>query len=88
VFAFTDPEWFKVDGGKGDAAVVPNPHECDDFYHLIGQHVLIDGQVRRVRGVERFMHMPPWRAGERISLWLYPTPSAPDAIPEELRQEK
>lgn len=64
---------FKSEGqftvtGRGICHAVTNPRECYDFDHLIGAEVLIDGQLRKVLGVERFMHSAPWRAGEKIGL--------------------
>ena len=47
---------------------VQNPWTCEDFDHLIGRDVEINGQRYQVIGVERFLHEPPWRKGETISL--------------------
>lgn len=40
----------------------------DDLNGLLGCEVLIDGIVRKVVGVEKFMHCPPWRKGEACGL--------------------
>ncbi len=45
-----------------------NERECHDFSHLIQNLVSVDGSLYRVKGVERLMHHPPWRKGEKIVL--------------------
>lgn len=77
MYEFTSSEAFEVPG-RGIAYPVANPVLCNDFGHLIGQTVLIDGQPRKVIAIERFMHMPPWRAGEEISLLVEFNPAAAD----------
>lgn len=67
MYEFTSSEAFEV-SGRGIAYPVANPVLCNDFSHLIGQVVRINGELRKVIAVERFMHMPPWRVGEEISL--------------------
>jgi hypothetical protein len=47
---------------------VENPEQCDDFAHLIGHEIEIDGRRCKVLGVERYAHTPPFRKGEHISL--------------------
>jgi ABC-type antimicrobial peptide transport system ATPase subunit len=75
VYEFVSREAFEVTG-RGVAYPVANPVECNDFSHLIGQVVLINGEARTVVGVERFTHAPPWREGEGISLLVQrPPPS-------------
>ena len=57
----------------GTGFAISNPYECDDFSHLIGLIVSFEnvapGKVWVVKSVERFMHCPPWRRGERIALY-------------------
>jgi hypothetical protein len=67
MYEFTSNDAFEVPG-RGIAYPVANPVLCNDFSHLIGQEVRINGETRKVICVERFMHMPPWWAGEEISL--------------------
>ena len=47
---------------------VANPSQCNDFRHLIGQEVEINGKLYKVNGVHRHLHAPPWREGESIGL--------------------
>lgn len=53
--------------GRGLIYLVENPFECNHFDHLIGQ-IQIDGMVRTVTGIERCVHTPPCRKGEKIGL--------------------
>lgn len=53
-----------------DCYVVDNPMKCNDFEYLINQYVSINEKVRKVLGVESFMHSPPWQEGEVISLMV------------------
>lgn len=66
-FVFTSEDTFHIKG-RGKCFAVRNPIECQNFDHLVGFNVEIDGQVHRVIGVERFAHNAPWRAGEAIAL--------------------
>lgn len=66
----TRSDEFVVAGGI--AVAVANPHTCGGFQHLIDQEVLVDGVVRRIIGVERAAHAPPWVAGEGIGVLWYP----------------
>lgn len=50
------------------AFAVRNPSACDDFSHLIGHDVKLNGELARVHGVERQAHAPPWKAGEIIGV--------------------
>lgn len=45
-----------------------NPVKCWDFDHLIGHYIIIDDCVRKVMGVEKFLHLPPYRKGENIGI--------------------
>lgn len=49
---------------------VENPFQCDNFEHLIGQKVEIDGNIKTIIGVERKTHSPPWYKGESISVMV------------------
>jgi len=44
--------------------------DTDDFSHLVGQKIVIDGALETCFSVERFSHMPPWKQGERVSLLI------------------
>jgi hypothetical protein len=71
---FRASEWFEVRGKR--IATTTLDRETSDFAHLIGNEVIIapthDGSERtyKVVAVERFAHMPPWRAGENIGLMV------------------
>jgi len=54
--------------GRGMGYVVALDQDTNDFKHLLGQHVLIDGVKYQCVGVERNAKMPPFKAGEKISL--------------------
>jgi len=63
---FENAQWYEAAGQR--MAGVKLDLETDDFAHLIGHTVEIDGERYRVKAVERFLHMPPWRAGEGVGL--------------------
>jgi len=67
VYAFKSLETYHLQG-RGIVYIVENPHDCDDFQHLIGANVLVNNFQYVVVAVERFLHCPPWRMGERIGL--------------------
>lgn len=56
--------------GKGTVYVVCNPHDCQDFSHLLGQRVEVDGAAFTVAAVESFAHGAPWAKGEPIGLLM------------------
>ena len=66
LLCFKSDDSYMVKGN--DCFAVKNDRECDDFSHLIGHGVLIDGNKRRVIGIERLTHSPPWKKGESIAL--------------------
>ena len=57
---------YKIDGNQCFA--VENPTACENFNHLVGADVEIDGMVYNVEAIERFAHTPPFSAGEHIGL--------------------
>lgn len=58
--------------GKGTAYVVRNPVRCYSFNHLLGKEILLNGEIRKVIGVERHAHNPPWDKDEPISILVEP----------------
>ena len=64
---FTSDGSFEING-RGLAYAVRLDRDTDDFAHLLGKEVEIDGVKRRCIGVERFTHSPPWYEGEAIGL--------------------
>jgi hypothetical protein len=68
VMKLTSQEIYMVGGKK--YVVVENPKECENFDHIIGHNIEIDGIIEKVIGVERFCHCPPWSAGEKIGLLI------------------
>ena len=51
-----------------DELVMLNPFTCNDFDWIIGKEVFIKHTIRKVIGVERFMHAESWKKGENIIL--------------------
>ncbi len=67
--AFTARSWFSIDG-RGTCATVGLDRESEDYSHLIGHRVVIDGRVYECTGVERRqIGLPPY-VGEEIGLWV------------------
>ena len=66
-WSFVSTDVFYVTG-RGKAYAVPCPFTCLDFDWLVNRSVMIDGQIRHVIGVERFMHSAPWNKGESIAI--------------------
>jgi hypothetical protein len=64
---FQSAGWFEVNGVGWEAAVLLD-RDTDDFGHLLGRRVHIDGTPYHCIGVNHFAHPPPWRRGERIGL--------------------
>jgi hypothetical protein len=67
--AFTSLERTNV-RGVGLLVSVPLDQDTDDFSHLVGKKIVIDGRLETCFSVDRFNHLPPWRAGERIGLCI------------------
>lgn len=63
---FVSLDQYKIAGRQ--AYTVKNPAECNDFKHLIGASVEIDGKRETVVAVERFAHLPPYLKDELIGL--------------------
>lgn len=71
IHKFTSLDEFQITA-RGPVFIVSNPFECKDFSHLFNKPVIINGKMHKCIGVERFMHCPPWRAGEEIGLLVKP----------------
>ena len=56
--------------GRGILVSVELDRDTDDFAHLVGKKIIINGRLENCFAVERFDHLPPWKAGERISLLI------------------
>ena len=56
--------------GVGVLVSVELDQDTDDFAHLVGKKIVINGRLETCFSVERFNHSPPWRAGERIALLI------------------
>jgi len=56
--------------GVGLLVSVALDQDTDDFSHLVGKKIVIDGRLETCFSVERFNHLPPWKAGERIGLCI------------------
>lgn len=57
---------------RGTLHIVTLQEECMSFYHLKGELVLLDGELYRVKAIERQTHSPPWRAGGKVGLLAVP----------------
>lgn len=68
-WAFDSLETFYITG-RGKCFVVACPINCNDFDWIVNREVTIDGKPHKIIGIERFMHMPPWKKGEKISLLI------------------
>jgi len=62
---------YQVNGKK--VFIVGNPTKCDDFSHITGQPVEINGANYTAIAVESFAHSPPWRVGEKIGIQVEAT---------------
>lgn len=72
MLSFAVSEWTYIPG-RGWLAMTRLDRDLergDDFTHIRGQVVLINGQPRKVRGIDRFLHLGPRRAGESIGLLI------------------
>jgi hypothetical protein len=76
--SFTALDWFNIKD-RGDCACVKLDRDTRDFAHLVGQSVLIDGELFTCLGVERRAHIAPWKAGEPIALLVEPIPAKGNA---------
>lgn len=56
--------------GIGSIVSVELDRDTQDFGHLIGKKIVIDGRLETCFSVERLAHTGPWRAGERINLCI------------------
>lgn len=64
--SFKSKTSYRLTAGK--VFVVENPHQCNDFNHLLNQKVMVDGEEFIINGVEARMHGAPWKQGEDIGL--------------------
>lgn len=65
--SFKSLDRYVLSEDRGTVFLVELYKDFGKFDELLGE-CLIDGKLYRVIGVERFMHMPPWHAGEQIGL--------------------
>jgi hypothetical protein len=68
---FSAYEWRDMPG-YGRIAYTHLDRDTPDFGHLISQSVSVDGATYTCKGVERFAHCAPWRAGEKVGLLVVP----------------
>jgi hypothetical protein len=54
----------------GVMVTVELDRDTDDFAHLIGKRIVIDGKMEVCFAVERLPHAPPLKKGERVSLLI------------------
>jgi hypothetical protein len=44
--------------------------DTDDFGHLVGKKIVVDGKIEMCFSVERLPHAPPCKKGESVSLLI------------------
>lgn len=44
--------------------------DTDDFAHLVGKRIVVDGKMEMCFSVERLPHAPPCKKGESVSLLI------------------
>jgi hypothetical protein len=44
--------------------------DTDDFGHLVGKRIVVDGKMEMCFSVERLPHAPPCKKGESVSLLI------------------
>ncbi|WP_119271477.1 hypothetical protein [Taklimakanibacter deserti] len=54
----------------GVLVTVELDRDTEDFAHLIGKKIVIDGKMEVCFSVERLPHAPPVKKGERVSLLI------------------
>ena len=56
--------------GVGTIVFVTLDKDTNDFAHLVGKKIVIDGRMEICFSIERLDHSAPWKAGERIGLLI------------------
>lgn len=56
--------------GLGSLVSVELDMDTEDFAHLVGKRIIIDGRIETCFSVERHVHAAPWKAGERVNLLI------------------
>lgn len=56
--------------GVGSVVAVELDRDTEDFAHLVGKKIVIDGRLETCFSVERVAGTGPWRTGERISVCI------------------
>lgn len=63
-------DWYSVQDYRVVPVRLPVTIETRDA--LDGRAVRIDGALYRVRGLEVYLHSPPWREGEKCGMAVVP----------------
>ena len=54
----------------GTMVLVDLDRDTQDFSHLLGRKIVIDGRMEYCFSVERLAHGAPWKRGERVHLLI------------------
>jgi hypothetical protein len=57
----------------GTMVSVELDRDTDDFAHLVGKKIVINGRMEHCFSIERLAHGAPWKRGERIHLLIRKT---------------
>jgi hypothetical protein len=57
----------------GTMVSVELDRDTDDFAHLVGKKIVINGRMEHCFSIERLSHGAPWKRGERIHLLIRKT---------------
>ncbi len=55
---------------SGLLVTVELDRDTDDFGHLVGKRIVVDGKIEMCFSVERLPHAPPCKKGESVSLLI------------------
>jgi hypothetical protein len=69
--SFTTLDRLRIRNG-GLLVTVELDQATEDFAHLIGKRIVIDGKIEICFSVERVPHEPPYKKGDRIGLLIRP----------------
>ena len=68
MYSFKSTDSYTIHSRNLTVFCVENPHDCEDFSHLLQQIVEIDGKKCKVIGVERFLIYGTYRKGMQMRL--------------------
>lgn len=68
MYSFKSTDCYTIKSKNLTVFSVENPHDCEDFNHLMNKIVEIDGKKCKVVGVERFLIYGTYRKGIQMGL--------------------